>query len=395
MSDGQTPPMLWAELADRRFGPTELEELRAQLLRQDGAVVLLPLDDVDQIRLLPNAVTARGGYRLSRHALGQICSLLAAGLAALLADLTGDRLRAGYPGLRGDVGQALDVYNRLLQHRFACVSGSLLLVDQQSRIIEGVLGTGYRRLANAVLLDQVEACLSVDAVFMEARLCGRALSFYWLQDQAPLLVGLGDDYRCGIYVSNSEMGDRASRADPAVMRCRDRTWLLAGGAAAAPVHHSGKDYPQRWSRALSSAVAFSFDGDRLVQQLQQLGGKNLGFAGPAGLGTIGPVTQHERRSRTLAQAFARRQLPLAFGQRCVRAALLRSAADAPDAPQDPLAQQDRRQLRTHYDLLAALMREASALAPSLREKAEKLAYDLATANWRLPAAGGQETGGDT
>lgn len=352
------------------FGPGDRDRLLARLAAHDRVTLMLPLDRPEQLLLGADGRTQAGGLRLSELALRQVCRLASTGLVHVVTDLAGQagrrpRTDADSMFSRAD---AAHVYNMVVRRRFRAVEGMQLVRDSAAGVVEGVVGSGYRRISNGELVELVEETLAGSpAAFAGATLVGRALTVRYLTPR-PLPLP-GDPFRAGAYFANSEVGDQAARAFPLLHREFDGGQCLAGLGAAAKVKHNGKDFRRRLGRQVS-AVADRLAGGSwadLPARVDALRGVALGLGRGA--------EADERRTKQLAKAaVARKNLTVGLGRRVVRAALARPA-DAREAAPDPrLLRREDWAARTWYDLFAAAAREAAALPPPVRERLEVAAY---------------------
>ena len=113
------------------------------------------IDADDQLTLSRRAVTTSGD-RISWLAMRQICKILSSGLASSLSDLLGMRrapedidrptkIKAD-PDEDFTVGEAASLYNLALKKRFGRLYGSQAIRNSDTKVIEAVVGSRYRRL---------------------------------------------------------------------------------------------------------------------------------------------------------------------------------------------------------------------------------------------------------
>jgi hypothetical protein len=374
--------------APTRYGPDQLEQLKAHLDRQDEATALLPADEPGLLELGEDYRTAVGGRKLTAPAFLAVCKRLAPGMRSLVVDLSGERTRRQElpPGCYSPA-DALAVYNTVLRRRAVVLEGRTLLVDQSEGLIEGLLTPRYRRLSNLSLLERAEGALEeAGGRFESATVVGRRAAFHFLLPGAFARVatpyaldeaGLGalgapaEVFRRGVYFANSEAGDASCRSAPTLVHARSGARLLAPWGPRGRVRHKGAFF----ERDLRTLLQGAADPRGLVGLVPPWPAR-LGQLAEVSLGFTGQDEEHDRQAfARAAQALVRSGARPAVAKQAVKEALL-VPAGALTRPADPA--HTRRHgwpLRTALDLLVALARLAArqaALAP--REEMEQAAW---------------------
>jgi hypothetical protein len=354
-----------------QFAAHEATELRKTLAEIDRQTIVVPAASMADFMLTVEAKTS-SGYKFSHVALTQLCALVGPGLVQLILDLSGQWRKPGEDRRLYSSDLAVEILNRILRLRFdRKLLGLQLVKNTKLKVIDGIVGSKYRYLANSDFLDRVDqACAGRHAKFHEAFLYGRQLVVrYSDQSNVKPYVIAGDQYAFGYHFANSEIGGRSVRAATLLVRCvtgDSALWPFADKSGGRVVH-SGRDFEKRLHGLL----------DHITMKLPlhndvESGGRLLEERSLK-LGT----EDHERRIRYLAQILTRRKLTQNFAKRVVSSAASRGRNDK-DSLIDALPIDQRLVLtqRSAYDLFTALIHEARKLPIDQRETAEQVAYAL-------------------
>ena len=247
------------------------------------------IDADDQLALSRRAMTTSGD-KISWLAMRQICKILSSGLASSLSDLLGMRrvpadmdrpskIKAD-PDEDFTVGEAASLYNLALKKRFGRLYGFQAIRNSDTKVIEAVVGSRYRRLPNGDFLSAVSSVIdSCEAVlkFHSASVAGRRLSLVYAAEgfeDSPLTPG--------IRLVNSEIGDSAIKAAVVLMDSNGATMMSAYGKLGR-VAHSGRDLLGKLSQlivSVSSKLAHaSLSKDGLAKKINNMSDRKLGFKG--------------------------------------------------------------------------------------------------------------------
>jgi hypothetical protein len=365
---------LYVRPAYAEFGPGQHAALAAALaaltrhtlVAEVGSSRDLVLDDDGR---LPD------GYRYTSNGLKQVCALLAPGLFQAVRDLSGiDRAPDGDRD-EYDFKAAIGVYNRVVDLRGGPRLGdSRLLRHAGERLVEGVLGPRYAMVENSDVLDRAdEAAAGRDGgpAFRHAVLSGRRLLLRYVA-AAPLFVAAnGDRWHDGIHFANSEVGGESTFRAAALL-CRGGDDAYALGPFLGGKHvHVGRKLGDKMARAFADAAAAAPDAARLAARARALGEASLG---------IDDAREDRLRDRVaaLVSRLRGRGVPITAAERAVALAARggRGPEGGPRSRVEPGAW-------SHYDLFAALTREARTLYATAQESVERAAHDLLTGKFKI------------
>jgi hypothetical protein len=351
------------------FASNELGELRKVLAEVDSHTVVTPVGGTSDFCLNSEGKTANG-YSYSGAALVQLCGMLAPGLAQFISDASGQWRKAGEDirSFSGDL--AIDTFNRTVRLRFDRRLSSYQLVrNTKLKIIDGIVGAKYRYLANSDFLNRVDReCVGRKSKFIESCLYGRQFMVRYVNqaETKPYLIA-GDQYTFGYHFANSEIGGKAVKAAPLLVRVETGESALCTTNTDARVVHAGRDFEKKLHTLMgqiAQKVPNHTDIDKgsaaLESQPLRLSGEDF-----------------EKKVKHISQILVRRRLSQSFARRVVS-----SAASMGRNNEDGLTDafpSDRRKIlesRTGYDLFVALIREAKRLPIDQREIAEQVAYSL-------------------
>lgn len=355
---------------------TRLVEVLAECERTTDEVFI---DADDQLALSRRAMTT-GGDRISWLAMRQICKILSSGLASSLADLLGMRrspedmdrpmkLKAD-PDEDFTVGEAASLYNLALKKRFGRLYGFQAIRNSETKVIEAVVGSRYRRLPNgdflAAVASVVDSC-EVKLVFHSASLAGRRLSVIYSVDGfdgCPLVPG--------VRLVNSEIGDSAIKAAVVLMDGSGATMMSSYGKLGR-VAHSGRDLLGKLSQLIVSVssklthAALSKDG--IEKKVRSMTERKLGFRGDE---------SDDARFREMVEFLADRVgLTYFMARRCLSMAL---TGDETQAQQFTMLERVKTwPNKSMMSLISAIMRESFSqriVSFSVTDRAERVAWNL-------------------
>lgn len=166
-----------------------------------------------EVRLSPTTRKTQNGFRYTSSALQRVCRALAPGLSNLVTNVAGPTRHDGGQREIYSTAAACQVFNQLVDLRFATVlTKSQLVIDEERKTIEGMLGPKTHYLENGSLLELVESALEdcCGAVFAGATLAGRRMFVKYLQPE-PIETPYGE-YRRGYAICATESGDDSIRA---------------------------------------------------------------------------------------------------------------------------------------------------------------------------------------
>jgi hypothetical protein len=311
------------------------------------------------------------GYRFTQAGLSQVCSLLAPGLFRLILDVSGafrnpfDQISAHSPA------EAAAIYNRVLALRFgSAIAEKVRLVRNSARrTVDGVIGTRYVMLSNAVYFGHIERLLQEAqraAVFFEASMAGRRLSVRFV-DQRGLARGPdGSVWHSGLWFCNSEIGGESPVCGSTLL-CNpvSRACALGPLVGGKRVIHTGRDFDRRVGSLFKMVDVERIEAEGLRAAFAQLGEKTIAL--PADLAA------RERATKRLAQKLAAKNVPQEVARRAVVSAM---HAGGLDETLPLLPQTSGRKTFSHYDLYTALAGMGKSRHSALRERIERAAFSL-------------------
>lgn len=283
------PESLAVYVQGRLFNGNEYKKLVEFLAEQDRVTEAVMIDDESQLALNRKGKTV-GGEKMSWLALRQVCKALSSGLASSLSDLVGLKRPTDEPErmakMKADpdedftVGEAAALYNLALKKRFGRLFGFQAISNTETRVIEAVVGSKYRRISNNDFLSAVESIIAS----MELKFIFRSAIIY---DRKISIVYTLDGYEdCalspGILVSNSEIGDAAIKATVVLIDSTD-AMMSAPYGKLGRVAHSGRDLIGKLSQLITGVSSrltnAAFKKDNLEKRIASNSEKSLGFKG--------------------------------------------------------------------------------------------------------------------
>lgn len=355
------------------FAANDLRDLKDTLSELDRVTIVTPASSINDICL--NAETGRTGtgFAYSATALVQMCGLLAPGLAQLVNDLCGQWRKPGENMRFFSDALAVELFNRIARLRFdRKLIGLQLVRNNKTRVIDGLVGSKYRYLANSDFLERtVQTMIRLKANFHQAFLYGRQLVVRYSHSKDTAFNLAGEPYTFGYHFANSEIGGKSVRGAGLLIN------NLNGNSALAPftgrdggrVVHSGRDFEKKLHILLDIVVRNLPSKAKLIEDASTLDKHNLKMT----------AEHYEKECRRLAMVLVRRKLNLSFAKRVV-SSTASMGRDNNASLVDTLSHEASLALaeRTAYDLFAALIREACMLPIDQRETAEQCAYALLT-----------------
>ena len=375
-------PQLYVQPEHRVFAAADEGRLVKALDRLVRDTLAAEVGSLAELKLNPDGTLA-DGYRYTKPALRQVCTLACAGLYQAVVDLAGLEAGPGDPP-EHDPPLAIRTFNRAVELRLGRFLGQQRLIRHvRLRRIEGLIGPRYAPLENADFFArarEVAAGKPRPAAFAGATLAGRRLTARFA-DADPLFEVPGPDgpdaYRGGLHLTNSEIGGESTvRAAVILRRDRDGTTSLGpflGGRRT----HTGKDFARMVAVVFAAATAAEQDPRKLRAGLLRLRAEPLG---------LGFDLDEDRQARVaaLASRLLEHGVPKALGTRAVLDALYRGAEGPVGLPPRLLSRAEL-ESRTAFDLYAALTGVGASGYAGPLESVEQSAYKLLTGALKLPS----------
>ena len=354
------PPLL-------TYNKDQQDELYARLLEVYQCTAMVPINEPDDVEMARDGTLVSSGYRMSYLALQQICRRLATGLWTFASDISGVSLRDDSVAAIHAPSLAISAINATCKLRFRAKYGLVgrhMIRNDADKIIDGVVGPGYRFLAHHQFLDIVRTLLDTTehpAHFHSAQLIGRRLRMVFLLDD---VFFRWNDYvfRGGYCFGNSEAGECSIytaftlqlEGTPHMCMAKPRT-----------LHHQGKQFASKMRRLLTGTIFNKQEFDRIAENADATLGHRLDL--------MGEETINQARRKALGHTLVRAGMSQQSANTIVRDTIYRGAEGEAGAPRINAA--DIR-ARNGLDLYVAILRRAASLDIETREDLERIAYQF-------------------
>lgn len=326
----------------------------------------------------------RGRYAITTGAFSQLCSRLLPGLAQALNNLAGSTLSDADISVSQvhDPQMALRWLNDTIRLKFHRLAGYSLIIDQEQKRVEGLVGRKYAFLPNVDLYNRAKAfvsTLSKPASFNEAALLGRRLMLRF-KDDAPMFTVLRpsanpEPFYSGLHFANSETGDCSVKASAVIVRQVGNTKSISEFSDGSKIAHvKGKAFEHRFTELLDRVRIKASEIGKYRAGLQILMGQPLGF----GVSEADNV----KRVKAIESQLLRQGLSSDFNQAVVRHMLYYGSYKSDQV--DPAKNlNETYATRTAYDLYNALTYKAKSLPVDDQEIAEQVAFKLLIGKFKI------------
>jgi hypothetical protein len=368
----QSPDLLYYDSAHQG----DMEE---RLRRNDRVTSTNSLLSVDELQLDNYGKTVRGGYEYTTTSFQQLCRILAAGTSTFIRDLTGKKLHRDGRDRLSDNHFALRTFNDVVALRFPLLTSYRVIRDEESKLIDGVIGPKHFALENSALYDQALSAVAAtseenQATFYSGVLLGRKM-FLWYRSRRPFLsewAGEGDAWRfyAGYFFCNGEARGTSARGTMAIF-CKQGVCLGPYRKYGDRVSHIGRDFHRRldkmFGKILSKQVPVAAFRDGMHKMLAE----SMGCCDPDKKKLVA-------RIRTLARALATFNIPHRIALQIVDDALYVGRKTVLQEDDTPRAYNQNQLFatRTSFDLFACLVRSAGQMNLSRREVLEQAAWQM-------------------
>ena len=196
---------------------------------QEGEV-LNYLRRIDRLTIKQNIVSPRdielnsrgrlvsNGYLLTPLAFKQLCTFVAKGLYGLVADIGAVIGNARSCDAYSSTALAAEIINKVVSLRFSVpdgISGKAMILNTESKTVDGIVGARYRYLPHYQLYDAVKETLTakMNVQHYQTIVTGRRCAFILLDfDNAYVNVDMQVGAQPLIYFTNSEAGEAGIHA---------------------------------------------------------------------------------------------------------------------------------------------------------------------------------------
>lgn len=355
------------------FKPGQFEALEAKLREIENATTLTSLSDIAELQLDADGTTFSGGYHYTAASFRQICRTLAAGASTFFRDIGGMTVRTlDQPDLVNDQ-LACAMFNQLLALRFELLTAFRVIRNEQSKLIEGMVGAKHFTLENSTLNAMVRDLMAAsgrDLRFYTGAVVGRKL-LLWYRDPQPLFtvrVATNQTWPLyhGYFFCNGEARGTSVRGTTAL--------FTPQGSCLGPyktygrrVSHIGRDFNRRLDKMFAFIVGCNIPREELYAGCKALLTTQLGYQG-----------LNEKAQRVHTRLLLRSLSDLHIPQR-LAAVILDDAIEAghDESQMNMICSLDQlRASRRMFDLFAATTRAARGLDVSRRETLEQAAFEM-------------------
>jgi len=375
-ADAVSIPSLVVPTQRRVFAADATDAFIDHTSQVDANTLVSPIVDPADVALDDNGKLRTNGYRLTYLAVQQLGKYTATGLTQLVTDIGGiRRSRRGYDGAIS-VATAARILNACVKLRFRTpegLYGRQLLQNNETRVVDGIVGPSYRYLPHRTLYeaasDMLRAALP-PATFHEVVLIGRRLSMVFHFDSPLFTLADGATYGGGYYFANSEVGECGVHAAFILTLLGTSSRCLAKPQTLA---HTGRAFTRKLGGMLASTVVDANYAEMLRNRAEGLSSIPLSLTNDKGI-------VNAARRRRLVQLLHGRNIAQSVAATAVDRAIYVGAGgdrflDRRDAGEFAS--------RTAYDLFRALMSLAEEHHSALREQVERTAFDLLTGRFNV------------
>lgn len=324
----------------------------------------------------------RGKYRFSRPAFFDFARCIAPNAGSLIYNVaTGYRagLFASQEREVPDLALGMRIYNDLIKLRLAASRKRYqFIVDTDTNVIEGVVGTKYRLLFNAELYEKITDFVrssSQKLLFREAVLEGRIMLLRYVTKKSVAKVQAGgreDVFYGGLNFTNSETGNVAIRASGLVAREAYGLTAISEAIGDARISHvRGVRFEKRLHFLLEAVQHSTIPGKLLQDRLQVLANAPLGLGGKK--------KSHDSLLKKWNFRLVKEGLHMHITREALAHMCLCGSGDTETA-----TSREAFSKRTQYDLFNSVMHIAKNYGINWREQAERVAYRLLTGRFIVP-----------
>lgn len=369
-------------LSDRpqvmNFGSNAEADLVTALRAMERHTVLRQVNHPRDV-MLDSTGHVQRKLRYSTTALQQLCLLLSPGLTHVMDSVCGNRMRAGE---QADPDLAVKILNDLIALRFGTrLEDKMLVVNNQTKQIDGLVGVRYARLANLELYQRALAFVSKTAgmKFCEAALAGRRMMLrfagtvplFEVTVPGPGTIGQRptEPFFGGFHFSNSEVGDCSIRASTLLIRqaCDNKAigGFQDGGRL---LHIRGPKFEEKFTQLLTRVQSKADESATLRRNVLRLMNSSLHL--------VPQPTALRNRLDNLIEQLHRHGMTRKFAAEVIGTAAYTGSYGG--VANSTVNRRDEAWLarRSAYDVFNAMTHVAKSQAIETRENAEQLAYQL-------------------
>jgi len=265
------------------FNAAQFADCRDFLAKRSADTESIPIVDEAQLSMAADGRIAENNYRFNAIGFSAVANALAAGLNSVFNELAGETRGKYSVSLdNGDIATAVGIYNAVLRSRFELLRERTLLVDHNSKTIEGFLGLDHRLLDNAVFFNMVADEIQAKqpaAEFYRAELVGRELRIYYIDTNSKrndIYTDRRHIFAGGWYFSNREDSGFAMRAALCIMTKFGPA--IEHRRKGFHMRHIGADLLGRAAIMISKTVTREIDMGVVAKNVNRLMATSLNFS---------------------------------------------------------------------------------------------------------------------
>lgn len=361
------------------FDKAHQHGLESRLRRNDRATSIGSLRVPQELQLDEHGQTLQGGYRYTSTSFRQLCRILAAGASTFLRDIAGKNPSHDGRHCLSNSQLARNLFNAVVDMRFPLLEAYRLVRDDESKLIEGVIGSKHFTLLNSTFYAQAQSAVSTTGKqigFHSAVLSGRRM-LLWYRSRQPFLtlqVGSTDawNFYSGYFFCNGEARGTSARGTMAIF-CKCGICLGPYHIFGDRVSHIGRDFHRRLDKMFGKV----FSKEVPVEQARS--GLTGMLSTPLGCNGL-DVKELRVRVKKLVRVVTALSVPQRIAEQVIDDALYVGHKSVQPGAAAPLSYSQDRVFatRTMFDVFARLIRSAGRMNLGRREVLEQAAWQMLT-----------------
>lgn len=364
----ENEPCLYTDPTVARFNSKQEDRLATFLQAQDAKTIASPIQNIEELQLLPDGCTVRSSNRYTSIGLARLSGVLSYGLWPLISEIggTASYMEGGSPAT--DLQVAINIFNSVLSMRFSRVRNMRLLVNQGDRLIDGLIGARHAMAESALLYAEIVDVMKTaryPSVFQAAIVVGRRMSAWYRSKDPAFSVKINGEeqpFWVGSYFCNGDATQKSLKATTTLFN-RFGGCLAKFDRQGREIH-LGRNFFQRASRMFDYVAQKELPVNRYRESIGRLVDTSLGMTGS--------VEERDQRIEAIAAKLSPLSARLAVD-------IVRQAVNV-GSDNEPRPEATLTKLvfsaRSQYDLFCALLRTARTTGMERRETIERVAYDL-------------------
>ena len=281
MASALAPRSIFAPVIALAFSADQEQDCIDFISKRNENFEVVPISDESQLLLQADGRIAETGYRFNDISFAAVCNAVSGGLHKLFGEISGEAPSKLAHADLWNIPAAVGIYNAALRVRFEVLRERSLLVDHNTRVVDGFIGLNHKFLDNSQFFAIVRERIAAEkpaAIFQRAELVGRELRLYYVDPtskRSDIYSDKAHSFAGGWYFCNREDSGNSIRTIPCLYT-RFGLALLPDNKKYRLVH-VGSDLAGKTEAAISRALSYSFDMAALKQRVRQLTEQKLGF----------------------------------------------------------------------------------------------------------------------